>query len=153
MQHYNPLGFPTTMKKDKSVVTEVDTFLNQMVIDVVHTTYPHHDVLAEEGSSLRNDSEYVWVCDPIDGTRQFSMGTANFAFSLALTYRGKSVLGVIYEPFTKKLFTAVIGKGAYLNGTKIHVNARNRLSDSLCFFTASIRSKYNILGFACCQVE
>ena len=167
MRHYSPLGFPTTMKKDKSVVTVVDTLLNRMVIEAIHATYPQHDVLAEEESSLQNKGDFVWVCDPIDGTRQFSMGTANFSFSIGLTYRGISVLGVIYEPFTKKLYTAVAGKGAYLNGTKIHVNTKNRLSDSLCFFTASIRSRYNILGFvplliahtkrvynfACCTVE
>ncbi len=167
MKYYNPHGFPTTMKKDKSVVTEVDTLLNRMVIQAVHAEYPHHDILAEEESSLENNSEFVWVCDPIDGTRQFSMGTANFSFSIALTYQGKSVLGVIFEPFTKKLYTATIGKGAYLNDVKIHVNAKNRLADSLCFFTASTRSKYNILGFipiliahtkrvynfACCTVE
>lgn len=167
LKRFNPLGCPAKSKKDQSAITVVDTFLNQLVIDAVHAKFPLHDILSEEGSSLGNSSDYVWVCDPLDGTRQFSMGTANFAFSIALTYRGKPIIGVIFEPYTKKLFHAVVGHGARLNGKLINVSKKNKLSDSLCFFTSSIRSTYNILGFipiliahakrvynfACCTVE
>jgi fructose-1,6-bisphosphatase/inositol monophosphatase family enzyme len=167
LKYFDPFGFPSKSKKDQSAVTTVDTLLNQLVIDAVHSAFPDHDILSEEGSSMGNDSEYVWVCDPLDGTRQFSMGTANFAFSIALTHKGRPVVGVIYEPYTGKLFQAVIGKGAQLNGKPIHVSKKNKLADSLCFFTSSIRSAYNILGFipiliahakrvynfACCTVE
>ena len=167
LRNFNPLGFPTKSKKDQSAITIVDTFLNQMVIDAIHTTFPDHDIVSEEGSSMDNNSDYVWVCDPLDGTRQFAMGVANFAFSIALTYQGKPILGVIFEPITNKLFQAVMGKGAQMNGHPIHVSRKNKLSDSLCFFTSSIRSAYNILGvipiliahtkrlynFACCTVE
>lgn len=167
LKRFSPFGFPAKAKSDQSAITVVDTLLNKMVIEAVHNNFPDHDILSEEGSSSENNSDYVWVCDPLDGTRQFSMGTANFAFSIALTYKGKPVLGVIYEPYTGKLFQAIIGKGARMNGKRIHVNKKNRLSDSLCFFTSSIRSTYNILGFipiliahtkrvynfACCTVE
>lgn len=167
LKYFNLRGFPATSKKDQSAVTTVDIMLNKIVIDAVHTRFPDHDVLSEEGNSLGNNSDFVWVCDPLDGTRQFSMGTPNFAFSIALTYKGKPVVGVIFEPYTKKLFQAVVGKGARLNGKIIHVSKKNKLSDSLCFFTSSIRSTYNILGFipvliahskrvynfACCTVE
>lgn len=167
LKRFDPMGFPAKVKADMSAVTEVDLYLNQLVIDAVHARFPQHDILAEEGSSLKNKSDYVWVCDPLDGTRQFAMGTANFAFSLALTYRGEPVLGVIYEPYTNKLFHAIKGKGAMRNNKRIHVSKKNKLSDSLCFFTSSIRSTYNILGlipilianakrvynFACCTVE
>lgn len=167
LKHFNPLGFPTKSKKDQSAITIVDTFLNQLVIDAVHAKFPHHDILAEEGSSMENHSDYVWVCDPLDGTRQFSMGTANFAFSIALTHKGKPILGVIFEPYMKKLFQAVVGQGARLNGKLIRVSKKNRLVDSLCFFNSRTRSTYNILGFipiliahakrvynfACCTVE
>jgi len=167
LKHFNPLGFPAKSKKDQSAITIVDTFLNQLVIDAVHAKFPHHDILAEEGSSMENNSDYVWVCDPLDGTRQFSMGTANFAFSIALTYKGKPVLGVIFEPYMKKLFQALIGQGTRLNGKLIHVSKKNRLTDSLCFLNTRTRSTYNILGFipiliahtkrvynfACCTLE
>jgi len=167
LNHFNPLGFPAKSKKDQSAITIVDTLLNQLVIDAVHAKFPLHDILSEEGSSLGNKSDYVWVCDPLDGTRQFSMGTANFAFSIALTYKGKPILGVIFEPYMKKLFQAVVGQGARLNGKLIRVSKKNRLTDSLCFFNTRTRSTYNILGFipiliahakrvynlACCAVE
>lgn len=167
LRHFDAFGFPSKSKKDQSAVTTVDTLLNQLVIDAVHAAFPDHDILSEEGSSLGNNSDYVWVCDPLDGTRQFVMGIANFAFSIALTYKGKPVVGVIFEPYTKKLFQAVIGKGASMNGKVIRVSKKNKLADSLCFFTSSIRSAYNILNlvptliantkrvynFACCTVE
>ncbi len=167
MRQYNPFGFPAKTKPDQSAITTVDTHLNHMVIESVLQMFPDHDILAEEGSSMRHKSEYVWVCDPLDGTRQFAMGTPNFAFSIALTHRGRPVVGVIFEPYTHKLFQAVIGKGASMNGKVIRVSKKNKLADSLCFFTSSIRSAYNILNlvptliantkrvynFACCTVE
>jgi myo-inositol-1(or 4)-monophosphatase len=93
-----------------------------MVIDAVQKNFPGHSVLAEEGSNLIKDSEYTWVCDPVDGTVPFSHGIPTFAFSLALVKNGVSILGVIYDVMSDRMFYAEKGKGSYMNGEKIQVN-------------------------------
>lgn len=148
MKHHGPFGFPMTTKNNRSALTAIDTALNAKVIETITHTYPDHSVLAEEGNSINQTSEYVWVCDPLDGTRQFAMGTATFAFSLALVYQGNPVIGVIYEPYTNKLYEAVKGEGACLNGNRIKVSKKNKLQDALCFFASNPHSRYNILALA-----
>src|SRR3989338_6753886 len=71
-------------KADGTPVTAIDLAVNKLVIESVQKEYPTHSILAEEESAMQEGSEYVWVCDPIDGTYPFSHGIPNFAFSLAL---------------------------------------------------------------------
>lgn len=110
-------------KSDKTLVTATDKKINQMVIDQVAKNFPDHAVFGEEAAS-KNKSEFVWVCDPLDGTTQYSKGIPIATFSLALAQRGKPVIGVIYDPFLKRLYTAAIGRGASLNNRPVHVSKR-----------------------------
>ncbi|MBI3626632.1 hypothetical protein HY224_01135, partial [Candidatus Uhrbacteria bacterium] len=69
------LGMKKEWKKDNTPVTETDLRINQMVIERINSAWPGHGVLAEEGNKLiEGGSEFVWVCDPIDGTIPFSYG-------------------------------------------------------------------------------
>ena len=123
------LGMEKEWKEDETPLTLTDKAVNQMVLDAVKNTYPDHGVIAEEGSDY-NGQEYAWVCDPIDGTIPFSHGMPTCAFMLALTRNGKSILGVIYDPFMDNLYFAEEGKGAYLNGKRIHVSKTETLSNA-----------------------
>lgn len=116
------LGMKKEWKSDGSPVTKTDITINQMVIDSVKKTFPDHNVLAEEFSNYFGNSEYVWVCDPIDGTIPFSSAIPTCVFSLALVRNGESIVGVIFDPFMSRLFFAEKGKGAFLNGKKISVS-------------------------------
>jgi myo-inositol-1(or 4)-monophosphatase len=111
----------TELKVDKTVVTEADKQINQLVIDAVASAYPEHGVLAEEGSS-HQDRKQLWVCDPIDGTKGFVLGVPTAMFSLAYVVEGEPVIAVMYDPFQNKLFAAVKGMGATCNGSPIHVS-------------------------------
>ncbi|MEK9178787.1 MAG: inositol monophosphatase [Patescibacteria group bacterium] len=122
------LGMKKEWKKDRTPVTITDTFVNQMVIDAISEKFPEHSILGEELSSLK-DSEYVWVCDPIDGTVPFSHGFPIFAFSLALVKKGKPILGVIYDPIIDRMVYAEKGKGAFLNGKPIKVSTASSFSE------------------------
>lgn len=121
------IGMKKEWKNDDTPLTETDVKINQLVLDAIQEEYPAHSVLSEEGSRL-TESEYTWVCDPVDGTVPFSHGYPTFAFSLALTKNGKSILGVIYDPILDRLLHAVAGKGAFLNGEKISVSSVKELS-------------------------
>lgn len=111
-------------KADNTLVTVADEEINQMVIKRVAEKYPEHSVLGEEAS---NDiyGELAWVCDPIDGTNLFARGLPTCTFSLALTKDGRPILGVINDPFTKSLYWAEQGLGAFMNNKKLTVSDKN----------------------------
>ena len=121
MLEYFKVGVEHSEKHDKTIVTIADEKINQLVIDEVEKTYPEHSVFGEEASSDKQ-SEYAWVCDPIDGTVPFAKGLPVAVFSLALVHDGVPVLGVVYDPFMKRLYSAAKGGGAFLNETPIHVS-------------------------------
>lgn len=125
MLEYFQLGVEHETKADNSPVTVADKKINKMVIDFIESKYPDHNVMGEEESSDNTQSEYLWVCDPIDGTIPFTLGIPTSLFSLALVHDGVPVIGVLYDPYFKRMFEAVKGQGVLLNGEKIEVNKRD----------------------------
>ena len=110
------------LKSDHTPVTQVDKQINSLVIDAIRTTYPDHGVLGEEESSSAGNEAYQWLCDPLDGTAPFIIGTKNSTFILGLLQNGELQLSVVYNPYDDKLYHAVRGQGAYCNDWPIHVN-------------------------------
>ena len=111
-------------KSDRTPVTEVDKNINHYLIEKVKEKYPNHSVIGEEEVSS-NTSDYVWVCDPVDGTGMFTDSIPVCVFSLALVVDGEAKVGVVYDPFLDNMYTAIRGKGAYCNGEEIHVNNKH----------------------------
>jgi len=113
------------LKPDKSVVTKADLEINSLIIERVAKHFPTHRVLGEEESSDELNSDYIWVTDPVDGTFPFSIHIAVSVISLALTYKGEPIVGMIYDPHGDMLYFAQKGKGATVNGQKISVSQKN----------------------------
>jgi fructose-1,6-bisphosphatase/inositol monophosphatase family enzyme len=111
-------------KSDNTIVTVADEEINQLVIDEVGRIYPDHSVFGEEASN-DNNHEYAWVCDPIDGTVPYSKGLPVSVFSLALVKDGVPIVGVVYDPFMKRLYSAVKNEGAFLNDVPIQVSTND----------------------------
>lgn len=120
-------GMKKEWKSDNTPLTVTDTAINKLVIEAISKAYPSHSVIGEEASNLK-ESEYTWVCDPVDGTIPFSHGFPTFAFSLALTKNGESILGVMYDPIMDRMISAEKGKGAHLNGQKISVSSEKEIT-------------------------
>jgi myo-inositol-1(or 4)-monophosphatase len=80
---------------------------------------------------MKPSSEYRWIIDPLDGTVNFAHRVPIFCISIALTFNGVVVLGVVFSPISGELFTAVNGKGAQLNGRPIKVSTVASISESL----------------------
>lgn len=110
----------SSYKGDKTIVTLADTEINSYLIKRVKEEFPTHSVDGEEEQFGK--SKYVWVCDPVDGTAMYARHIPVAVFSLALVIDGVSTIGVIYDPFTNNMYTAIKGNGAYQNGQKISVN-------------------------------
>ncbi len=108
-------------KEDRTPVTIADKTINAYLIEEVKKEYPTFKVIGEE-LSLDNDSEYAWVCDPVDGTSMFTRHLPVSVFSLALVHDGEPIVGVVYDPFLDEMYSAIKGQGAYCNDKKISVN-------------------------------
>lgn len=113
------------------LVTEIDKRSEQAIIEFIRKYYPEHSILAEESGLAEQQSDYLWIIDPLDGTTNYAQGLPIFCISIALQYKGDTVLGVVYTPVTGQMFTAIRGKGAFLNGRRLHVSAKDRLIDSV----------------------
>jgi myo-inositol-1(or 4)-monophosphatase len=118
-------------KGENDFVSEIDTQAEREIIDTVHRRYPQHDFLAEESGQSGQDSEFLWIIDPLDGTTNFAHGLALFCVSLALEVDGRVEIAVVYDPIAEELFTAERGHGARLNGQPIRVSERDALVDAL----------------------
>ncbi|MCM1129454.1 MAG: inositol monophosphatase [Oxalobacter formigenes] len=123
-----------TAKRQNDFVTEVDKAAEQAIIEVLLTAYPNHAVLAEESgasANLNDESEFVWIIDPLDGTTNFIHGFPQYAVSIALQQKGVVTQAVIYDPVHNDLFTASKGAGAFLNNKRLRVSRTDRLSQAL----------------------
>ena len=107
-------------KGDKAIVTLADTEINSYLIKRVKEKYPSHSVDGEEEQFGKSDC--VWVFDPVDGTAMYARHIPVAVSSLALVIKGEATVGVVYDPFTDSLYTAIKGQGAYKNGERITVN-------------------------------
>nr|NIV32391.1 3'(2'),5'-bisphosphate nucleotidase CysQ [Anaerolineae bacterium] len=81
----------------------------------LRAAYPHDGLLTEESDDdlSRLEKERVWIVDPVDGTTEFINGTGDFSVQIALTVRGRPVLGIVYQPTEDLLYHAVRGRGAF----------------------------------------
>lgn len=120
MRKYYGKNDISSYKGDRSIVTLADTTINSYLIKRVKEAYPSHSVDGEEEQF--GNSDYTWVCDPVDGTAMYASGLPVAVFSLGLCINGKSVVGVVMDPFNDDLYTAIKDQGAYKNGEKISVN-------------------------------
>jgi myo-inositol-1(or 4)-monophosphatase len=112
-------------------VTEVDQLSEEYLLRAIAENYPEHGVLAEESGKGSRESDYLWVIDPLDGTTNYLQGIPIFAVSIALQYKGDSVLGVVYLPMLELMFEGLRGQGAYLNGERITVSNKKSLDHSI----------------------
>ncbi len=129
---YFEKDFEIGRKLDYSdLVTEVDKKCEAKIIEIIHNTFPGHNVLGEEGGDRHQKSDYVWIVDPIDGTVNYAHSVPIFCVSIAVEYKGEVILGVVYSPKTREKFYAEKGKGAFLNDRQINVSTIDLLKDSL----------------------
>ena len=127
-------GRPRTVQTKRSaidLVTEVDRASERLIHATLHRVFPTFGFLGEEQGERARRSAFRWIVDPLDGTNNFVHGLPLFGVSIGLEHEGRIVLGVIYDPMRRELFTATRGGGARLNGTRIRVSPTPTLARSL----------------------
>ena len=121
-----------SVKGPADFVTEADKDIQQFIQAELLVQYPDIQFLGEEDSQKEVDFYgKMWVLDPVDGTTNLIHDYRSSAISLALFEAGKPVLGIIYQPYTKELFWAQKGKGAFLGTERISVSEAGSLSESI----------------------
>ena len=118
-------------KGDADLVTEADRSSEKLILERIRARWPDHEVIGEEGARIETGGDYRWYVDPLDGTTNFAHGFPVFCVSLGLTFRGTRKAAVLYDPTRDELFSAELGKGAFLNGKKIEVSKTDKLAQSL----------------------
>jgi myo-inositol-1(or 4)-monophosphatase len=116
------------------LVTEMDLAIERAFRAMIAERFPSHAVLGEEFEETGDRDarpRFCWVLDPIDGTTNYAHGLPIFCASLALEIDAVAVVGAVYDPTRRELFTAERGHGAWLNGAPLRVSASSALIDSL----------------------
>lgn len=112
-------------------VTEMDKASEERIIAYIRSRYPDHGIYGEEtGTSggSGSGSGWLWTIDPIDGTTNYKHGYPIFSISIALSFEGETVLGLIHVPMLRQSYWAVKGGGAFLNGKPMAVSETQTLS-------------------------
>ncbi len=130
-------------KSERDVVTEADHLSEELIIAAIRAEFPGDNVLAEESGKTdalppehppAPDSpmaDRLWVIDPLDGTINYANGIPVFCVSIALVIDGRPSVGVIHDPSRGELFSAIAGRGAWLDGVAIHLPGKERLIDAV----------------------
>ena len=121
MKYFQTSSYDIKEKSINNPVTTADYEANQIIEEILFKEDSGYGWLSEEtvDSDIRLKKDYVWVVDPIDGTKEFIEGIPQFSISIGLVELGKPILGVIYNPAKNELFSAVNNGGAELNGKSI----------------------------------
>ena len=117
-------------KSEKDVVTIADHQSEEAILEIIGETFPGDAFLAEESGESGEMADRLWVIDPLDGTVNYANGIPFFAVSIGLCVDGEPKLGVVLDPTRDELFTAVLGGGAFLNGSPVR-NPGRKLSDAV----------------------
>ena len=122
-------GLAVETKADQSPVTAADRGAEDLMRRGIAKKFPAHGIIGEEFGSERADAEFVWVLDPIDGTKSFITGVPLWGTLIALLHRGQPVLGCIHQPVLKQL---MLGDGAAttLNGHPVRTRACACIEDA-----------------------
>lgn len=128
---------PVDDKQDKSPVTQADREIEQALRELIRKTFPAHGIVGEEFGKENDQAEFVWVIDPIDGTKSFATGRPLFGTILGLMHNGKPAAGLIEQAFTKERWFGITDKSAWHNGNLIKV-APARTLENARLYTGSI---------------
>ena len=131
-----------TQKQPNDFVTDVDQRAEQTIINIIRQSYPNHGILAEESGSEAGD-DYLWIIDPLDGTRNFIHGLPHFCVSIAVKCKDRIEIGLVYDPVRQEVFTAARGEGAKLNDRRIRVAERTELNGAFLSTGLPARTQSN----------
>ncbi|CAN4112403.1 unnamed protein product [Withania somnifera] len=164
IRKYFRKSFDILDKEDLSPVTIADQAAEESMVKIIQENFPSHAIYGEEKGwrCQEETADYVWVLDPIDGTKSFITGKPVFGTLIALLYKGKPILGVIDQPVLRERWTGLSGRRTTLNGQEISTRNCSSLSKAYLYTTsphlfngdaeiafARVRSKVKVPLYGC----
>jgi len=122
-----------SIKGPGDFVTMTDKKVEKILIDELLKARSNYSILSEEIGEIKNDEEFKWIIDPIDGTSNFLHGIPHFGISVALEKNKEIICGIIFDPIKNEIFSTEKGNGSYLNNQRIRVSSRKKLQDCILF--------------------
>jgi inositol-phosphate phosphatase / L-galactose 1-phosphate phosphatase / histidinol-phosphatase len=123
-------------KPDLSPVTAADRAAEAAMRRLIVARFPDHGIIGEEFGDERADADFVWLLDPIDGTKSFISGVPLFGSLIALAYQGRPILGVINQPISRERWIGASGRVSTLNGAPIRCRPCSGLAGATVFSTS-----------------
>ena len=130
IKQYFRKSFKVENKEDESPVTVADKKTELKIRELIEDKYPNHGILGEEFEKKDTKSEYLWVIDPIDGTRSFVAGHKDFGTLIALLHNNKPIIGIINCPMHEERWVGIENKKTTLNGSEVFTSNINALDQS-----------------------
>jgi len=121
LSYYNG-SFDIEIKADQTPVTVADRGAERIIRETISNAYPEHGIFGEEYGAENKDTEYLWLVDPIDGTKSFVKRYGMFSTQIALMHRGELILGVSCAPAMDELVWATRGQGAFDADGQLHIS-------------------------------
>lgn len=129
LSYYNG-NFDIEIKSDQTPVTVADRGAEQVIREIISRAFPEHGIFGEEYGSENKDTEYLWLIDPIDGTKSFVKRYGMFSTQIALMHRGELILGVSCAPAMDELVWATRGGGAFDAEGQLHISNISTINEA-----------------------
>ncbi len=139
IKRYYKCSPETKIKSDLTPVTQADIECEQVIKQVLAAQFPDFGFYGEETGKSNTDSDFMWLVDPIDGTKSFVREYHFFSTQIALSYRGEIIMGVSHAPLFNETAWAAKGLGAFINDSPLTVSTFTKPEDS-CYSTGNLRS-------------
>ena len=120
-----------TKSTSTDVVTEIDTWSEERIVELISTARPNDGVLGEEGTTSEGTTGIIWVIDPVDGTTNFLYDLVGYSVSIGVERDGSAIAGAVYDPLRAELYSAATGEGATRNGEPISASQQDNLAHAL----------------------
>lgn len=120
----------TEFKSDQSPVTVADREAELLIRKMILNRFPTHGLVGEEFGNENEDAEYVWVIDPIDGTKTFTTGVPLFGTIICLKHKGEPIIGMVHQPVLNQI---LLGDGVkcWLNDKEVSVRKKTKIEDAV----------------------
>lgn len=131
-------SFEILDKEDLSPVTIADRTAEESMVSIILENFPSHAIYGEENGWTCKEkfADYVWVLDPIDGTKSFITGKPLFGTLIALLHKGKPILGIIDQPVLRERWVGISGRKSTLNGEEVSTRTCSKLSQAYLYTTS-----------------
>lgn len=118
-------------KDQQDISTTADLESEKLILAAITKAFPDHNILSEEIGTINNKSEYTWVIDPLDGTKEYARGLPTYAVLIACQKGARIIAGCVYTPSSHDLYSAATGLDAYHNGHKVRISQQPQLDQAI----------------------